>query len=256
MTREDFFSSQGLDPNRRHILYGAIGDLLFSTEGGIAAVFSRLIADGDIADPAQVLFRAHPAFASPLAMIRSFPHVRVDEGGQVLSGSRKIRMDLGHTAHLINSIAHADVVVTAGSTFAIDACVLDKPVVCVAFDPTDEPVSYWRSAERFYNSSDHFEALVATGGVRVARSEQELAEHINAYLADPTLDMNGRQRIIRLFAEPHDGRSGTRLAEALMEAGCDLVPGKLFSNRKRHRDSLVAELESAEMSRCSNAEDI
>jgi len=234
VAREDFFSSQGLDPNRRYILYGAVGDLLFPAERGIAAVFSGLIEDGDITEPAQVLFRPHPAHASPLAMIRSFRYVRVDAGGKPLAGAHGIKQDLSLTAHLINSIAHADVVVTTGSTFAIDACVLDRPVVCVAFDPTDEPVRYWRSAQRFYDCSDHFEALVATGGVRVARNKRELAEHINAYLAEPQLDAEGRRRIVRLFAEPHDGRASVRLAEAVIDAAGEIVPEKLpFGQEQR-----------------------
>ena len=233
VAREDFFSSQGLDPNRRYILYGALGNLLFPAEGGIAAVFSRLIDDGDITEPAQLLFRAHPAHTSPLTMIQSFRHVRVDAGGKPLAGAQGIRQDLSLTAHLINSVAHADVVVTTGTTFAIDACVLDRPVVCVAFDPTDEPVRYWRSIQRVYDCSDHFEALVATGGVRVARNERELAEHINAYLAKPQLDAEGRRRIVCSFAGPQDGRAGVRMAEAVIDAAGDLVPGKPLFGKQR-----------------------
>jgi len=114
------------------VLYGAMGDFLFPNEGGIADVFERLVDDGAFVEPIQVVYRAHPRFQSPLEKMKRMHHVIPDRGatyfGDKLAG---FEMEDADERHLINSLYHADVVVTAGSTFAMDAAVFDKPIVCV-----------------------------------------------------------------------------------------------------------------------------
>jgi hypothetical protein len=49
----------------------------------------------------------------------------------------------------------------------------------------------------------------------VARSPEELAAHVNAYLADPSLDREGRRKLVELEVGVPVGRSSEAVLEAL-----------------------------------------
>lgn len=219
-SREEFFSHVGLDPSKKLILYGAMGDFLFPHEGEIADVFERLIEEGKIKEPVEVLFRAHPKFTSPFERIKNTKHVKLDRKATYIDGTiQSMEMEDKDTKHLMNSIYWADVVVTGGSTFAIDAAVMDKPIVCIGFDGTtsQEKVPFWHSVKRFYDTYTHFEVLMATGGARLANTPEELAEEINRYLKNPSLERKERKKIIELFVSPFDNKASERLSEILLE---------------------------------------
>ena len=74
---------------------------------------------------------------------------------------------------------------SAGSTLSLEACILDRPVINIGFDGREE-LPYERSARRGLDYI-HITKLLALGGVRVARSFDHLAAHINAYLKNPAL---------------------------------------------------------------------
>lgn len=209
--REAFFSSMGLDPSKKLILYGAMGDLLFPHEGDFADIFEELIESGKIND-AQILFRAHPKFKSPLERMKTMLHVKPDRCGTYLTQELKsVEMDEDDMNHLINSIYHADIVVSGASTFAMDGAVLNKPTICVGFDGNARDVPYWISVKRFYDCYTHFEAFMETGVAPLARDKEELVLFVNKALAAGTPDMSARQKMLDRFVEPFDGGASERL---------------------------------------------
>src|SRR3989338_642765 len=233
-TREAFFNRMGLDPQKKLILYGAMGDFLFPHEGEIADVLEQLISSKKIHYTAQVIFRAHPKFQSPFERMKTMRYVKPDRGATYLrpaeqkesSGDtrhfihgdlRSMEMELSDMRHLINSLYHSDVVVTGASTMAIDAAVLDKPTVCVGFNglTPENKVPYWVSVRRFYDTYTHFEALMETGGARLADNPDELAAHINSYIEDPSQDREKRRKIVEKFVEPFDGKASERLEHVI-----------------------------------------
>lgn len=206
VSREEFCKTAGLDPRKALLMYGAIGEFLFPREAQMAEVLERLIAAGSIQTPVQALFRPHPAFPMSLESMRSLQHVVAETG------------DLSSLSHLINTLYHADVIITAGSTLMIDAPCFDKPVVTVAFDGLEKEANDWFSTARFYDHFTHIQVLIEkTKGVRITRSPAELATEINAYLTNPTRDKKERARIVSLFASPYDGHAGERLAEGIVD---------------------------------------
>jgi hypothetical protein len=58
---------------------------------------------------------------------------------------------------------------------------------------------------------------VELGAARFARSPGQLAEHINAYLADPTLDCEGRRRLVDLELSVPIGQSTDRTLQVLQK---------------------------------------
>lgn len=205
LSREDFCRPLGLDPQKKILLYGAIGEFLFRNESEMAIVLDRLVQKDVIKDPAQVLFRSHPAF--PISTRESLlPHVVFDNG------------ELDSFSHLINSLRHADVLVTAGSTLIIDAACFDTPSISVAFDGITGEKNPWFSCARFFEYFTHLIALRKTAPhLRIATSQDALASEINAYLVDPSRDSSERASIVERFAAPLDGHSGERLAQKIVE---------------------------------------
>ena len=100
---------------------------------------------------------------------------------------------------------------------AIDATSLGKPVICIAYDLNIPNIRYWMSAKRFYDKYTHFEDLVSTGGVKVVRNDDELANAINSYTKNKDEDKEGRVKLLETFVNPFDGKSGVRLAEKVSD---------------------------------------
>jgi hypothetical protein len=111
------------------------------------------------------------------------------------------------TALLANLTHHCDVNVNLASTMTLDFGIHDRPVVNIAFDVRHPPVFGVPLWEHFYRF-EHYRPVVEFGAARFARSSQELAEHINAYLENPALDRAGRRQLVELeVAEPLENAS-------------------------------------------------
>jgi len=119
---------------------------------------------------------------------------------------------------LADLVRHADVNVNVASTMTLDFAVRDKPVVNVAFDVADPPpfgVPLWEHYYRF----EHYRPVVELKAARFARSPEELAQHVNAYLADPALDRDARRRLVELEIGVPVGESSGRILDVLEEIG-------------------------------------
>jgi hypothetical protein len=96
---------------------------------------------------------------------------------------------------------------------AIEASVFDTPVINIGFD--GQPGSNTALMEWHYGST-HFQRVVRSGAVRIAQSVSELIDVINMYFADPTVDAEGRRRIVAEQCEYTDGRSACRVAAEII----------------------------------------
>jgi hypothetical protein len=92
---------------------------------------------------------------------------------------------------------HADLNINLASTMTLDFAIHDKPVVNVAFDVA-EPPPHGLPLWDYYYQFEHYQPVIQLGAARIARSRAELAEHVNAYLANPALDREGRQKFVEL----------------------------------------------------------
>jgi CDP-glycerol glycerophosphotransferase (TagB/SpsB family) len=100
------------------------------------------------------------------------------------------------------------------STMTLDFAIHDKPVVNIAFDVADPPpfgVPLWD----FYYRYEHYRPVVELGAARFARSSGELAEHVNAYLQDPSLDRDSRSKLVNLEVGHQVGQSSRKILQVL-----------------------------------------
>jgi hypothetical protein len=115
---------------------------------------------------------------------------------------------------LAQLLAAADVVATPSSTLIIDAACAGTPTVNVSYDGPDT-VDPSLSARRFLQYT-HYAQAIATGGATLANSFDEFVAKSKAYIGDPTIDRDGRARLIRQQLGDFDGNAGRRTAERLL----------------------------------------
>ncbi len=113
---------------------------------------------------------------------------------------------------LANVLGHSDVTLNVRSTLSMDAAMFDKPIVNVGYG-----VYHHGTADttwRLY-AVPWYQDILATGGIRLARNDEELLKAIRLYLNDSSADAEGRKRIRETFCLG-DGMSGRRLGEELL----------------------------------------
>jgi len=222
-SRDEFFRRAGADPNRKLICFSGGDAGTCPEDPDHVAGLMRLIRSGKIPGNPQVLVRPMPVddgkryqkvldeFPEILFMRPAWIHAVPNVWSQVFPSSDDVQF-------LTNLARHADLNINLGSTMTLDFGIHDKPVVNVAFDIADPPLFGMPVYDYYYNY-DHFQPVLKFGASRVARTEEQLAEFVTAYLADPTLDAAGRAQLVAQQVAMPLGRSARLTAEYLARLG-------------------------------------
>lgn len=210
ISRDELFESLDLDPNKKLVFFAPPADLYAGNDPITLKVMEALYKID-----AQIVIRMPLVGEVNLGNFKKEPgKIAID-----LPGSAKdfVNADISRAGdkHLADLLYHSDTVVAFASTLAIDAVAFNKPVVFVGFDGAPRP--YWDSLVRYYDY-DHQVSILKTGGVKLAKSPEELENFMSDYLSNPGLDEKGRQKIIAERCWKLDGRSGERLAEAILQS--------------------------------------
>jgi hypothetical protein len=211
--REAFFRQIGADPSRRLITLTTTPRELYPHHDHVLRVLVQAIRSG-VWGGAQVLVRLHPrdeldayaAFQNMPGVIIEKPFRATVRAGDGLS----VDITRESQRHLANTMRHSDVVVNVASTLAIEAAIFDTPVVNIAFDG-ETPSDWVRSARRYYRFT-HYVNITRHSAVRVAETPEQLVDAISRYLDDPSLDRDGRRRVVEEQCQFLDGQSAERVA--------------------------------------------
>ncbi len=214
--RELFLQSFGFDPERKTILYAPIGDRYISDNGLDSLVIETLMKL-----EVNVLVRLPPtdhvsykdAYQGPALLAIYGTGSRPWRPGKRGEGVKESEIDSEDEQRLVDSLAHADVVVTGHSTIVIDAAAFDRPIVVIAFDEKER--SYWDSVKRYYDY-EYYAPIRESGGIRFAESEADLLVQVGEYLKNAERDREGRERLVREQCGALDGRSAERLANEIV----------------------------------------
>ncbi len=209
--RNAFFASLHFDPRKKLILFAPFGDRYISdnkTDRGILEILSGF--------DANVLVRLPPTdtvnfdgFKSRGARVEFYK-----SGNRSWRGGEKMNeLSEADEEHLVQSLSLAHVVVTGQSTIAVDAMVFDRPVITVMFD--EEPREYFDSVRRYYDY-EYYEKFRKTGGVRSARTPDELTALVRDYLEHPERDKEERRKAAETQTYLLDGKATERLADAVL----------------------------------------
>jgi hypothetical protein len=224
IARDAFCARVGADPSRRLITLMTTGKTLYDHYPRIVRVLMAAIDRGQWG-AAQLLVRLHPRDdLDRYDEFRGTPHLFVEKPFKktVRSGDGlDVDITSDNQQHLADTLRHSDVVVTVASTIAIEASIFDTPVVDVSFDG-DRPVEFARSARRYYQFT-HYANITRQGAAPVADTPEALVEHVGRYLADRSLDREGRRRVVADQVQFTDGKSGDRIAAFVIEELADVL---------------------------------
>ena len=227
LSREDFFKQIGADLNKKLILYSSPGNWKSAYDHEVLLGLHEAIGDGKVKGAVQALVRFHPKYSSTSEYLSGLPYFITERPGTYLTDKMHKSLE-GATdnvfqwtfndkdiIHLANSIYHSDVTINTESTMTLDAAALDKPIIIIGYDGFQK-LDYWQSILRKYKRN-HYQYVMKTGGVRLAKSEDELIKYTNLYLENPSLDSEGREEIRKKLLFKVDGRSSERVAKAVVD---------------------------------------
>jgi hypothetical protein len=226
VSRDAFFARIGADPSRRLVTLMTTGKTLYDHYPRVVRVLMSAI-DGGRFGQTQLLVRLHPrddldrydAFRGTPRLIVEKPFRKTVKSGDGLD----VDITSENQQHLADTLRHSDVVVTVASTIAIESSIFDTPVVDVSFDG-ETPVEFAMSARRYYRFT-HYANITRAGAAPIAETPEALVDHVARYLDDPSLDREGRQRVVREQCQFTDGRSSERISQFVVEELMNVVAG-------------------------------
>ena len=215
--RGQFLRSLGLDPAAKLITYTTSSQQIHDAEHEVIEELSYAIRAGRIPQPVQLYVRLHPKDRlCNYAHMAELPGVKIESPGEGCDvfddGWNPQSHDMDHLAHLLH---HTDVLVNATSTVGILSIALDKPAIYVGFHGRQQR-PYLRHVRRYYDYT-HLADVARSDAIPVVWTTDALVHHINRYLADPSLDRDKRERVVREQCFRVDGQATARIAQTVAD---------------------------------------
>lgn len=213
-SREEFCERIGADPTRPIIAYYGGHHSTHPDEEKYLSELAGVIRSGAVDGAPQIVFRPAPTdrIGRFDAVRRQFPEIIVSEPRwDFPSGQGALAAPMPEDmASLTNLIYHADVSVNIVSTMTIDAAIFDRPVINPAFDLT-EPLPHGKPLWEYYYQFEHYKPVVSLQAARFPKSVSELSADIQRYLDDPSLEREGRRKLVELEIGQPVGTGGDHL---------------------------------------------
>lgn len=219
LTRERFFSQIAADPRRPLICYSG-GDVgTCPDDAAHVRLVMEMIRDGRIQGNPQLVVRPSPVDPGRrYDQVRAdFPELRYAQPAWIHApgeGWARVMPTPADVQFLANLTYYSDLNINVASTMTLDFAIQDRPVVNIAFD-VSQPPPLGLPLHRVYYEYEHYRPVRNLGAARIARSAEQLAEHVNRYLADPALDRENRRSLVELEVRLPLGESATRILTTL-----------------------------------------
>lgn len=197
------------------ITYTCSASRVFPDESLFIQELIKYIKDKDI----YLILRLHPTERADeyTSRFHGFEKVVIDRpsGNFAASITDNIKDDESELLKFVSLMKYSDVVVNLASTTTLDATIFDTPVVCLSFNmDKDIGDTVWNNASDWYRSS-HYEYIVGSGAVKIAKSMDEFLIYASEYLKDSGMDSDNRKRLNHDFCKIHYDVS-QRISESIL----------------------------------------
>lgn len=215
-SREDFFKSIRGDPRKRTILYAPGSPDNFGKTNLIICRFLKEAKTKEILPhDVQILISNHPHRPDDFQEFSNDKDfVIISIGTKIKEGRKDIEISPEDSINLADMLYYSDVLIWMASSIGLDALVFDKPEIVINFDGLENR-PYWSSVRRFHDE-DHMAPFLKTGGVKIAKSLDDMISAVTDYLANPKLDAQGREKARAQQLWQLDGKSGERIANFIL----------------------------------------
>ncbi len=208
--REDFWKKYGIDPAQKIILYLEPGLMLAPHGEEIWQIMNEFLEKREIKFLAEIFVSIHPAYSVKDEVLQRLNRIKFVRLGEYAGKNYKSwEFSNEDMLELMYAVKFSDLVINTGSTMNIEASILDKPIINIAFDGFSEK-NYVESVRQYYDFN-HLRKIVQTGGVKIAYSKNDLLKQINELLENPSIGKDGRRKIVEEQCAFSDSGSGKRL---------------------------------------------
>ncbi len=217
--RHDFFARYNFDVNKKLLLYAPMGQSFGNTDWQMIDMLHKNVTEGKIKN-AELLVRFQPNDFFDEVEIKKRPWLVYDYPGKRFTAKRGVDwdMDMDDIKHLADTMANTDLVVSFASSICIDALAYDKPSLNIGFEPKESKKGerpLHKSPIQYYNT-EHYINVLETEGVTLAKTEEELVQEANLYLADPSRNKENRAGLKASQWQFVDGKAGQRIGQFLI----------------------------------------
>lgn len=217
ISRDEFFRKIGLSAITRLMVYAPVGNVYGDSDWAMIDFLHRLNEEKKFGENVDMLVRFPPNDVIDKKRLTERPWLHYDYPGLRFSELRGGDWDMGveDLTRLADTLGHMSLLIGYASSIAIDAAVFDKPIISINFEvqknlhPAKSPTTYQQMI--------HCETLRKPGGMRFVQNEQELVEWAKKYMNDPSLDREGRKRLVGEQCVRMDGKSGERIGNYILD---------------------------------------
>jgi len=213
--REEFFQRLELDPNRKLICLTTAPSVSLSDHTFILEELLTAQKAGAFGD-AQILCRFHPAEdGREYDRFKGRPGVTFDHPG------RKVREPFGFfptfddVRRLASTLKYSDVVINMASTTTIESGIVGTPVINLGFSISQPEAFEYHIVKNHWGK--HYKHILECNAVLLARSKEQLVEHIQVALKDKSLNRDAAWKMAEKMSYSLDGKNSRRVAEAIRE---------------------------------------
>lgn len=205
--REKFLKSKNLNPAYKTIFHTTVTKAYPFQKKYIRDLIA--LRDKKIIPYVNIFIRIHP-LDNP-ENYREFSDIKdfyVEKAGHEVTdgcGGKKIEMSYDDLLNLKYSLKYTDVNINYASTISIEACIFDKPIINIGY------IDRFALAYQF----THYQPIVDSGAVKVAKTDDDLPKLINMYLQNPAVDRDGRRKIVKDYVQFTDGLAYKRNVDYL-----------------------------------------
>jgi hypothetical protein len=219
-SRERTMSALGLDVERPYLVHCANHRDLTPTEPALIASIIERLANDPLLGHHQWVLRLHPLddYTRWDPLLARFPHVVVSRPWRQEAGSAVWGMptddELGALGNLLRYAAAA---INIASTTALDAAIVDTPVVCLGYHDSAEPreAAFYREA----HYSHLFRPIVESGAAPLATDAAMLRAFVAEAVMRRSARREARKRLVAEICGRVDGGAAERIAEDLTTFG-------------------------------------
>lgn len=216
-TKVEFCEELGLDSNKKIITYATGGFGTYPNEAELIKSMYEVYEEELKNIEWQMIVRPHPVYKerdfASLSDLCQDNRLFIDFPGKVIKGGVGNDLDQEHLSHFVETLHYSDLILNYSSTINIDACAANTPVINLAFTHKDYPIE---ESPLKFSQYIHNKRLLDSGNIPSAISLEHLAELTRFYLEEKKRGEAERKKIVDAFCWKLDGKSGTRVAGAIL----------------------------------------
>ncbi|HBT81635.1 TPA: hypothetical protein DEB04_02865 [Candidatus Giovannonibacteria bacterium] len=215
MSRGELLKSLDFPENARYLLYIS-GSVYSPDEPDVIETMLRWIDEGRLGPNLFFVIRPYLGGRGADRNFDKKKFERFEEHPRVRFYKREFWGDLEKSIYFVNILRHSSVTMTMFTTAMLEAMVFDVPMLINIFDGYHKrPL---RQSIRRYAFNERFEEVFATGAPKVIGSFEELFSALDAFLKNPKLDSEKRERFRDKVLYKSDGLSSQRVIEHIKKA--------------------------------------